>query len=172
MEQNDFIAAPDDLLLITGATGFIGPKVVESLLELGFRNLRCFARPSSDAPRIIAIAEKHRGSAQIEVMKGNLLSREDCDRAMKDVAVVYHLSTGKDGKSFPDAFMNSVVTTRNLLEPGTRSKSLKRFRKHQLVRRIHKSWKSYSGTTRRVVCRGITPRSSRQRLLLRKNKAG
>ncbi len=127
MEQNDFIAAPDDLLLITGATGFIGPKVVESLLDLGFRNLRCFARPSSDAPRITAIAEKHRGSAQIEVMKGNLLSREDCERAMKDVAVVFHLSTGKDGKSFPDAFMNSVVTTRNLLEPGTRSKSLRRF---------------------------------------------
>ena len=42
------IIGRDDLILVTGATGFIGSRVVESLLDLGFRNVRCFARPSSD----------------------------------------------------------------------------------------------------------------------------
>ena len=49
-------------------------------------------------------------------MKGNLLSSEDCAAATKDVAVIFHLAAGTGEKSFPDAFMNSVVTTRNLLE--------------------------------------------------------
>jgi nucleoside-diphosphate-sugar epimerase len=48
-------------------------------------------------------------------MKGNLLSRKDCEVATQDVAVIYHLAAGTGTKSFADAFVNSVVTTRNLL---------------------------------------------------------
>jgi nucleoside-diphosphate-sugar epimerase len=61
------------------------------------------------------------------VFKGNLLSREDCANATRDVKVIFHLATGGSDKSFPDAFMNSVVTTRNLLEASLQHKSLKRF---------------------------------------------
>ena len=61
------------------------------------------------------------------MVKGNLLSREDCTAAMKDVAVIFHLAAGRGGKSFPDAFMNSVVTTRNLLEASLRHHCLRRF---------------------------------------------
>ena len=56
----------------------------------------------------------------MELMKGNLLSSEDCAAATKDVAVIFHLAAGTGEKSFPDAFMNSVVTTRNLLEASLR----------------------------------------------------
>jgi nucleoside-diphosphate-sugar epimerase len=59
-------------------------------------------------------------------MKGNLLSSEDCAAATKDVAVIFHLAAGTGEKSFPDAFMNSVVTTRNLLEGSLRHGSLRR----------------------------------------------
>ncbi|MGB8030185.1 MAG: SDR family oxidoreductase [Terracidiphilus sp.] len=45
---DSFIVTPNDRLLITGAAGFIGSCVVESLLDLGFQNLVCFVRPSSD----------------------------------------------------------------------------------------------------------------------------
>ncbi len=57
---------------------------------------------------------------------------------MKDVAVVYHLATGRDGKSYPDAFMNAVVTTRNLLEASLLDKAkFQTVRQHQLIRCVH-----------------------------------
>ncbi len=45
--HDSFIIAPDDRILVTGAAGFIGSRVVESLVDRGFRNVVCFARPSS-----------------------------------------------------------------------------------------------------------------------------
>jgi nucleoside-diphosphate-sugar epimerase len=112
--------------VVTGSTGFIGTRVVETLLNRGFRNVRCFARPSSDAARLEAIAGRHEGAC-VEVIKGNLLSRQDCMTAMRDAAIVFHLAAGVSEKSFPDAVMNSVVTTRNLLDASVSHKRLRRF---------------------------------------------
>src|ERR1051325_968758 len=92
-DYKDFVIGPDDLILITGASGFIGTRVVESLLERGFRNLRCFVRPSSPTKWLDALPS-HTNGAQVDVFQGNLLSREDCLAATKDVAVVYHLAAG------------------------------------------------------------------------------
>jgi nucleoside-diphosphate-sugar epimerase len=72
------------------------------------------------------IVKRKPASAQIEVIKGNLLSREDCEAACKDVRIIFHLAAGTGEKSFPDAFMNSVVTTRNLLEASMRFARLQR----------------------------------------------
>lgn len=58
---------------------------------------------------------------------GNLLSREDCIAATQDVIVVLHLAAGRGEKFYPDAFMNSVITTRNLLEACLQHNCLKRF---------------------------------------------
>jgi nucleoside-diphosphate-sugar epimerase len=125
--RDSLIIGPDDRILVTGAAGFIGSRVVESLVERGFRELVCFARPSSDLARIETGVERRPVGARIEVLKGNLLSRADCEAACKDVAVIYHLAAGTDGKSFPDAFMNSVVATRNLLEASLQYAHLQRF---------------------------------------------
>jgi len=127
IERDAFIIGPDDPILVTGATGFIGSRLVESLVDRGFRNLICFARPSSEMDRLEAIASHRSDLARIKVVKGNLLSREDCTTATKDVAVIFHLAAGAGEKSFPDAFMNSVVTTRNLLEASIRHQCLRRF---------------------------------------------
>jgi nucleoside-diphosphate-sugar epimerase len=43
------------------------------------------------------------------------------------VALVLHVAAGTSEKSFPDAFMNSVVATRNLLEASLHSAHLRRF---------------------------------------------
>ena len=127
-EQESFLAGADDLILITGANGFIGLRLVENLLRRGFRNLRCFVRrPSQRVPLEDLVANGAFGSAQLEVVTGNLLSPEDCVTATKDVTVLFHLAAGRGEKSFPDAFMNSVVTTRNLLEACLLHKSLRRF---------------------------------------------
>ncbi len=126
-ERDSFIIGQDDLVLVTGTSGFIGSRLVECLLERGFRNLRCFARPTSEVAGIEALSRRFCDVARVEVVKGNLLSRGDCSAAMKGVAVIFHLATGRDGKSYPDAFTNAVVTTRNLLEASLQHHRLRRF---------------------------------------------
>lgn len=127
MEQGNMIVGPNDPILVTGATGFIGVKLVENLLERGFRHLRCFSRPSSAMTQLESVAGSYQGRADIQIIKGNLLRREDCVAATKDVAVIYHLAAGTGEKSVPDAFMNTVVATRNLLDASLQHKSLQRF---------------------------------------------
>jgi nucleoside-diphosphate-sugar epimerase len=65
--------------------------------------------------------------AGIEVFRGNLLSREDCMAAVENASMVLHLAAGRGEKFYPDAFMNSVVTTRNLLDACIQRTRLKRF---------------------------------------------
>jgi len=119
------IIGTDDPILVSGAAGFLGRRVVAGLLDHGFSNVRCFARPSSDLGTLEKFLMQY--GTRVEIVRGNLLSSADCDKAVRDVAVVYHLAAGKREKSYPDAFMNSVVTTRNLLDAGLRYGALKRF---------------------------------------------
>jgi nucleoside-diphosphate-sugar epimerase len=63
----------------------------------------------------------------VEVVTGNLLSRDDCEAVTEGAAVTFHLAAGRGEKSVADAFLNSVVTTRNLIEASLRHGCLKRF---------------------------------------------
>ncbi len=127
MISQDAIINTNDPILVTGAAGFIGARVVRTLADAGFRHIRCLVRPSSDTARLRNSLNGHSSIVAEEMVSGNLLSREDCLKAAKDVTVIYHLAAGTGTKSFPDAYMNSVVTTRNLLEAAQQQKSLKRF---------------------------------------------
>jgi nucleoside-diphosphate-sugar epimerase len=125
--SHPYLASPDDLILITGATGFIGARVVRRLLDHGFLNLRCFVRPSSNVATFESAVGKRPARSTIDFVEGNLLSPDDCSVATRDVAVIIHLAAARGEKSFPDAFMNSVLTTRNLLEASHRHGCLRRF---------------------------------------------
>jgi nucleoside-diphosphate-sugar epimerase len=126
-ENNSCIIGKQDLILVTGAAGFIGSKVVERLLDLGFCNLRCFVRTARSSAKLRSLSSRLHSAADVEVVQGNLLSREDCARATENVAVILHLAAGRGEKSYPDALLNSVVTTRNLMEASISNRSLHRF---------------------------------------------
>lgn len=126
MAETDSIVSSDDVILVTGAAGFIGSKVVARLLERGFRNLRCLVRPPAQSGRLSALIEQYGRKAKIELFQGNLLSRKDCEEATRGAAVIYHLAAGR-ADMIADAFMNSVVSTRNLLEAAACHKCLRRF---------------------------------------------
>jgi nucleoside-diphosphate-sugar epimerase len=126
-KSKSWIVEPDDLILVTGAAGFIGRRVVNALLTMGFRNLRCLTRPSSRMEGLQEVLRSHGKKARVEVMTGNLLAPQDCTAAVRGAALVLHLAAGRGEKSFPDAFLNSVVTTRNLLDACASERGLRRF---------------------------------------------
>src|SRR5882762_5203744 len=122
----EYIASPEDRILVTGSSGFIGVKVVEILLEYGFGNLGCFIRPSSRLDRLKERLEQCPSGKNVELIKGDLLSRDDCRRATEGVSVILHLAAGME-KSFAGAFMNSALATRNLMDAFLEYGQPKRF---------------------------------------------
>lgn len=123
--KDSWIINKSDLVLITGANGFVGSQTVKILIEYGFNRIRCMVRSMQNISNLKQLADS--SIANLEFYEGTLFSHEDCMNATKDVAVIYHLAIGSTGKSFPNAFMNAVIPTRNLLEASLRHKSLKRF---------------------------------------------
>ena len=122
----DYIASPKDRILVTGSNGFIGSKVVKQLLEYGFTNLRCFVRPSSRLDGLKEVVGQFPAGEGVELISGDLVSRNDCRKAAEGVSVIYHLAAGFD-KSFAGAFMNSALATRNLMEAFLELGQPKRF---------------------------------------------
>jgi nucleoside-diphosphate-sugar epimerase len=124
--NTDFIIDRGDQILVTGASGFLGGRLIEVLAEYGCTRIRCFVRPSSNLAALKATAERH-PALSLEIVAGNLLNADDCRKAATDVAVVYHLAAGTGDKSYAGAFLNSVVTTRNLLDALRERAQLRRF---------------------------------------------
>ena len=108
------IVTPADKILVTGSNGFIGTRAVQNLLSRGYFNLRCFVRPSSKLEGLQKVLAAYPAAKSVEIVAGDLSSREDCERAAAGVAVIVHLAAGFD-KSFAGAFMNSALATRNLM---------------------------------------------------------
>lgn len=123
--KEGWIIGPDEPVLVTGASGFVGSRVVDSLLCLGFRDVRCFVRPGSEYALLKGVLSAHPEN-RCRLFPGNLLSRQDCSKAVDGVTAVYHLVAGR-GKSFPGCFQGSVVTTRNLLDAVVQRQTVRRF---------------------------------------------
>ena len=112
-------------ILLTGANGFIGLRVAKQLLEKGFSNITCFIRSENNV-NILREYSKNYKSTTIKIIKGNLLSRQDCLKATKNIDIIYQLAAGIE-KTFPGSYLNSVVTTRNLIEAALSEGILKKF---------------------------------------------
>lgn len=79
----------DRPILVTGATGYIGGRLVPRLLELGYC-VRCLVR---DPNRL----QGRNWLNHIEVVSGDALIPGTLTEAMKDVSVAYYLIHGKQG---------------------------------------------------------------------------
>ncbi len=101
-------------VLVTGAGGFLGVHVVTELLERGHTDIRCMVRDQAKAQKILAIGTRY-PEAKIEILAGNLCARSDCDRAVRDRSLIFHLAAGLKG-SAAELFLNSVVSSSRLLD--------------------------------------------------------
>jgi nucleoside-diphosphate-sugar epimerase len=126
-KNSDSLIGYKDQILVTGAGGFIGKRLTAQLLDHGFTKIRCLVRPSSDKRYIEILRRAISEDVRLEYVEGNLLSPEDCLKITSDVHIIYHLAAARGEKSFPDAYLNSVITTRNLLDACVQHGVLKRF---------------------------------------------
>jgi nucleoside-diphosphate-sugar epimerase len=69
---------------------------------------------------------KFEAGRNVKFVTGDLLSRDDCRKAAEGVSIIYHLAAGVE-KSFAGAFMNSALTSRNLMDAFLRDGQPKRF---------------------------------------------
>src|SRR5207244_6089514 len=87
---------------------------------------RCFFRRSSYLDRLQNVVGYFDVGRNVERVTGDLLSRDDCRKASEGVSIIYHLAAGME-KSFAGAFMNSALTTRNLMDAFLQHGRAKRF---------------------------------------------
>jgi nucleoside-diphosphate-sugar epimerase len=116
----------EDTLLVTGSTGFIGSRLVEQLVRAGFKHIRCLVRSNDDRAERLRRRTCAGGASPLEILVGNLQSRSDAAAAARGVRLAFHLAAGME-KSFAGSFLNTVVTTRNLLEALSVEADFRRF---------------------------------------------
>ncbi len=72
-----------DKILVTGASGFIGSRLLKMLYENGYTNLRAttFARD---------LRNDFEGTQFVEHIKGDLQTSEFCEEVVKGIDVIFH----------------------------------------------------------------------------------
>lgn len=101
-------------VLVTGAGGFLGLRVIERLIAHGYQDIRCFLRDPGKAGALEVLAHQN-PAVHLEFCSGNLRSASDCAKAVDGVSMVIHLAAGLKG-SPAELFADSVVSSRNLLD--------------------------------------------------------
>jgi nucleoside-diphosphate-sugar epimerase len=101
-------------VLLTGAGGFLGRRVADSLLAAGIGDLRLHFRGAAHGDLLEGLARRHPG-ARIEAVAANLLYARDLPALVAGADCIVHAAAGMRG-SAADMFANTVVGTRNLLD--------------------------------------------------------
>ncbi len=102
-------------VLVTGGCGFLGSWIVKTLLKRGVRDIRVMALPDETTSNIDDLS--------VEVVRGNVLSIDDCKKVVDGVDTVFH--TAAIYKAFmPDPTAMYEVNNRgtfNIMEASRRA---------------------------------------------------
>ena len=109
-----------DKILVTGASGFIGSRLVKSLYEGGFTDIRATSW-SRD------LRNDFEGCENVEFLKGNLQDADFCEIVSKDIDVIFHCaantSNALDTKFNPLLHVTpNIEMNVNLMEQSWRNK--------------------------------------------------
>ena len=108
---------------VTGATGFLGRRLVRLLVENGM-HVRCAVRPTSDVESLRAFVPA--GSRrQLEIVPTVLTDGQACRRLLDGCEIVYHLAAALRGGA-ASLFFSTVIPTRCLIDAACDS-NLRRF---------------------------------------------
>jgi len=106
------------LYLVTGGAGFIGSNIVEELLKRGesVRILDNFITGSKENLRLCEGAKRPRQSQNYELIEGDIRSKEDTSKALKDVDYVIHQAALRSvPKSVDDPFLTNDINVHGTL---------------------------------------------------------
>ncbi len=111
-------------ILVTGAGGFLGSRIVASLLAQGALDVRVHVRERPPRGLIEDLRERY-PQAHIEWVGANLLANGTLDPLVRGVDCIVHAAARMRGAP-ADMFANTVVGTRNLLDSAVRHGTLRR----------------------------------------------
>jgi nucleoside-diphosphate-sugar epimerase len=102
----------DDLIVVTGAGGFIGGHLIENLKREGYTKLR--------AVDIKPFDEWYQVLDGVENLQGDLKKIEECRRACKDARIVYNLAADMGGMGFielnkTECMLSVLISTHMLM---------------------------------------------------------
>jgi nucleoside-diphosphate-sugar epimerase len=132
VSSRDVGTLPEDRVLVTGATGFLGRSLVDRLLRAGVP-VRALVRSQAKASQL-----RRQG---VEVVVGDMGDEEALKTAVDDVAMVFHLAGKLYDPSEPAGEYRTthVDGTKRLIEHARRQPRLERF--------VHCSTTGVLGTT-------------------------
>lgn len=105
-------------ILVTGASGFLGGRLVEMLVERG-EKVRAFVRPTSDRSVLEPL--------DIEFAEGTMTDRASLDEAMKGIERVFNCAgMSADWGKWEDFFAANVAGVENLLDAAAAAGTVKR----------------------------------------------
>ncbi len=96
------------MILVTGATGFIGRALIRQLSAIGYP-LRALIRPSPRTPRLPM-------GVPVEVAVVSLADVRGLRAALRDVDIIFHLASAESQGSQGSLQMTDIEGTRNLVE--------------------------------------------------------
>ena len=96
------------MILITGATGFIGRALVRQLSSIGYP-LRALIRPSAKTPRLPK-------GVPVEVAVVSLADTRGLRAAMRDVETVFHLASAENQGARGSLLITDIQGTQNLVD--------------------------------------------------------
>ena len=98
------------MILITGASGFLGSELVKQLIANG-ESVRIIVRPSSDISDLASIKDK------IEIMEGDILDVPSLEIAMDGIEKIYHSAAviGYDDSFYDSMYKCNIEGTANVV---------------------------------------------------------